>query len=198
MKKYWLYFKYIIEHKKNVFLECRKVKGLWWHGITHDLSKFLPCEFIPYARKFYGSYPPNALLKDIGYKNIKTKESIEEDFQKAWEHHYKNNPHHWNYYNGEDMDYKDIDKMICDWKAMARKFGDTAEEFYLKNYKKMNLSWNTRMYIELALDLNFSEVHGYGHTMEKFAEMYDKETYDNYFGWIREKYGIDTYEMLKK
>lgn len=197
MKKYWLYFKYIIEHKRNVFLECRKVKGMWWHGITHDLSKFSPSEFFPYARKFYGNYPPKALLKDIGYKNIKTKESIEEEFQKAWEHHYKNNPHHWNYWIGKDMDCKDIDKMICDWKAMGRKFGDTAQEFYLKNYKKMDLTFYTRMYIELALDLNLSEAHGYGHTMEQFSEMYDKETYDNYFGWIKEKYKIDTYEILK-
>ena len=180
MEKYWLYFKYILEHKKNVFVECRKTKGMWWRGITHDLSKFLPCEFVPYTKKFYGG----------SYE--------EEEFQKALEHHYKNNSHHWNYYNGEDMDYKDIQEMICDWKAMAKKFNSTAQEFYLKNYKKMNLSWNTRMYIELILDLNFSEAHGYGHTMEKFAEMYNEEDYNNYFGWIKEKYGIDTYKMFNE
>ena len=180
MREYWLYFKYVIKHKKDVFLECRKIKGMWWRGITHDLTKFLPCEFIPYTRKFYGD----------GYK--------EECFQKALEHHYKHNSHHWNYYNGEDMDYEDIIEMICDWKAMAKKVNSTAQEFYLKNYLKLNLSWNTRIYIEMALDLNFSEAHGYGHTMEKFAEMYDRETYDNYFGWIKHKYGIDTYKIFNE
>ena len=193
MKKYWEYFKYVMEHKKNVFIECWK-EGMYIHALTHDLSKLSPKEFGYYSRKFYGDYPSMDEVNDI---NIKTKEEVELEFNLAWKHHYKHNKHHWNYWIGREIPEKYIKQMICDWKAMARKFGDTAEEFYLKNYKKMNLSWNTRMYIELALDLNFSEAHGYGHTMEKFAEMYDKETYDNYFGWIRERYGIDTYEMLK-
>ncbi|MGL4452504.1 MAG: DUF5662 family protein [Sarcina sp.] len=199
MKKYIKYLLYILEHKKNVFIECWK-EGLYLHAFTHDLSKFRSSEFIPYARYFYGDYPSQAVLNSVPGINhsMRTKEQVKDEFEKAWEHHYKNNPHHWNYYNGEDMEYKDIDKMLCDWKAMSRKFGGTAQEFYLKNYKKMHLSFHTRMYIESLLDLNFSEVHGYGHTMEQFAEKYDRETYDGYFGWIKERYKIDTYEMLKQ
>ena len=49
MRKYWDYFKYIVEHKKNVGIECLKA-GMFIHAITHDLSKFLPSEFIPYAK----------------------------------------------------------------------------------------------------------------------------------------------------
>lgn len=29
-------------------------RGLYLHAFTHDLSKFLPSEFIPYAKWFYG------------------------------------------------------------------------------------------------------------------------------------------------
>ena len=205
MKKYKEYFKYILEHKKNVFIECWK-EGLYIHAFTHDLSKFSPKEFKAYAEYFYGEWGVKT-EKQYSDKEVYTNGlsclsrsylKCKSDFDDAWEHHYKNNKHHWNYWIGQDMPEKYIKQMMCDWKGMSRKFGDTAQEFYLKNYKRMNLSWNTRMYIEMSMDLNFSEAHGYGHTMEQFAEMYDKETYDNYFGWIREKYGIDTYEILRK
>lgn len=155
MKKYWLYFKYIMEHKKNVFLECRKVKGMWWHGITHDLSKFSPSEFKAYAWKFYGGKQASrALLKATGTEHMCiSKEDIEEDFQNAWEHHYKNNKHHWNYWIGQDMPEIYIKQMICDWKGMSRKFGDTAQEFYMKNHDKIELSHCSRVLLEFNLGL---------------------------------------------
>lgn len=60
LKMYWNYFKYVLEHKKNVFIECWK-EGLYIHAFTHDLSKFSILEFKSYAKKFYG----NALQKKI-------------------------------------------------------------------------------------------------------------------------------------
>jgi len=78
------------------------------------------------------------------------------NFNKAWEHHYKNNKHHWNYWidNNEialDMPLKYINQMICDWKGMSRKFGDTPQSFYKNNRHKMNLSIRTRCYVEFTL-----------------------------------------------
>ena len=209
MNKYWEYFKYVMEHKKNVFIECWK-EGLYFHAFTHDLSKFLPKEFKAYAVQFYGDkwchkcvnynkcsniaftiperYEPKNNCKEFKYKG----------FDKAWEHHYKHNKHHWNYWIGQDMPYKYIRQMICDWKAMSRKFGGTVQEFYLKNYNKMNLCWSTRLTIEHILNLNDSDYHNYGHTLEQFAQMYNKETYDKHFGFIRDEYGIDSYELFEK
>jgi hypothetical protein len=87
---YYKYFKYVLEHKKNVFIECMNMAKEYWnepyfkkqnrkiarelfvHAFTHDLSKFLPCEFIPYARYFHKKN-----------KTLKTKD----DFENAWEHH---------------------------------------------------------------------------------------------------------------
>lgn len=151
MKEYWLYFKYIMEHKKNVFLECKKVKGMWWHGITHDLSKFLPSEFIPYTKWFYGVYG----CKFNGGMKWEFDEFVkcEKEFNKAWEHHYKNNKHHWNYWIGQDMPEIYIKQMIIDWKAMSRKFGDTPQEFYMKNYDKIELTHNSRCLLEFDLGL---------------------------------------------
>ena len=54
MRKYLLFFIDVIEHKWRVFLECCRL-GIPWLGITHDLSKFLPGEFIAYANYRYGS-----------------------------------------------------------------------------------------------------------------------------------------------
>jgi len=54
MKKYFEYLIYVLRHKWYVFIECCRV-GIIWSGLTHDLSKFLPDEFIPYANYFYGN-----------------------------------------------------------------------------------------------------------------------------------------------
>ena len=152
MRKYIKYLLYILEHKKSVFKTCWN-KGLYSHAFTHDLSKFRPSEFIPYARYFYGDYPPNALLKDIGHKNIKTREMIKEKFNKAWELHYKRNKHHPEYWKGRDMPYKYIIQMVCDLEAMSLKFGGTAQEYYLKNYYKWDITRETRFRLEKKLDL---------------------------------------------
>ena len=203
---YYKYLKYILEHKKNVFIECMKIamqhqggirKKLIIHAFTHDLSKFLPCEFIPYARKFYGDYP-SITDPRFGQYTGKFKEDIEIDFDKAWEHHYKNNKHHEDYWNGKDMPYLYIMQLIADWKGMSRKFGDTAQEYYLKNYHKFNMTYQTRLDLEMNLDINPSPYHNYGHTLEDFANMYDEETYNNSFDWLKDKYKIDTYNLLKK
>ena len=45
------YFLYLIKHKYYVFKECYKA-GIWWRGILHDLSCFLPSEFF-ITIKFY-------------------------------------------------------------------------------------------------------------------------------------------------
>ncbi|HFD2052130.1 TPA: DUF5662 family protein [Clostridium perfringens] len=156
------YLKYILEHKKNVFIECWK-EGLYLHAFTHDLSKFRPSEFIPYARYFYGDYISNVVLNNVSCvenkSKIRTKEQVKEKFEKAWKLHYKRNKHHWNHwiiYNGEiliDMPEKYIKQMICDWKGMARKFGDTAQEFYMKNYDKIQLTRKSRLDLEFELGL---------------------------------------------
>lgn len=160
MRKYWEYFKYVVEHKKNVFIECWN-EGLYLHAFTHDLSKFLPREFVPYAEYFYGNdgvkiekeyqdkenYTNGMSCLSRNYLKCKS------NFDDAWEHHYKHNKHHWNYWGGRDMPEKYIKQMICDWKAMSRKFGDTAQEFYYKNHDKIKLTHNSRVLLEFNLGL---------------------------------------------
>lgn len=153
MNKYWQYFKYVIEHKKNVGIECLK-SGLIIHAITHDLSKFLPSEFIPYAKFFY---------ETDRTKTYKQSDENNENFQKGWNRHQKRNKHHWNYWvsvtrNDEiipvPMPKKYIKQMVCDWRGMSRKFGDNPKNYYQNNKHKMILHKDTISEVERILGAN--------------------------------------------
>lgn len=151
------YLKYVLEHKKNVFKTCWK-RGLYLHAFTHDLSKFLLSEFIPYAKWFYGKYGTNVDETCLLIPEVKTKHCIcKADFYISWREHYKRNKHHWNYWIGKRMPYKYIIQMICDWEAMSLKFGGTAQEYYMKNYDKIQLSVESRCELEFHLCLIGSE-----------------------------------------
>jgi hypothetical protein len=99
---YWKYFKYICKHKYYVFIACWR-RGIIWRGITHDLSKFLPSEFIPYARFFHGKWPNREQVKlDAqyfgGYPDDLTKEGIRETWERAFLKHLHRNDHHWQHH----------------------------------------------------------------------------------------------------
>ncbi len=79
------HFKTITRHKILVMQGCFKV-GLYFQGITHDLSKFSPSEFLVGVKYFSGKQSPNNLeRKDIGYSS-------------AWLHHKGRNKHHFEYW----------------------------------------------------------------------------------------------------
>ena len=157
MNKYLKYLSYVLRHKWFVMTECFKVK-LFWQGITHDLSKFLPDEFIPYANFFYGK---KKVIRDkTGY--YKPTDTGDKAFDFAWLLHQKRNPHHWQWWilpedEGEikllEMPYKCLLEMICDWRGAgkAQGYGDNTKEWYLENKNKMQLGDETRKQIEKIL-----------------------------------------------
>jgi len=97
--KHFKYLSYVLRHKWFVFVECCKV-GIIWRGMMHDLSKFLPSEWIPYTRYFYGSYPDWSKMASGEKEHYfgLTKEGIERDFDFAWLLHQKRNKHHWQWW----------------------------------------------------------------------------------------------------
>jgi hypothetical protein len=160
---YWEYFKYVLKHKYFVMVECFKI-GLYWRGIMHDMSKFLPDEFIPYARYFYGDYgiKNNCPAKwgnpgDIFYKT-------KADFDRAWLLHLHRNPHHHQYWllvNDSDGTYplemqrKYVREMVYDWIGAGLAITGKREvrEWYEKNRGKMNLHLVTRHKVEDILTM---------------------------------------------
>lgn len=81
----WKHFKTITKHHFLVQKNCFKV-GLFWQGLTHDLSKLSPTEFFVGAKYYQGTRSPNnAEREDKGYSE-------------AWMHHKGRNRHHFEYW----------------------------------------------------------------------------------------------------
>lgn len=84
----WKHFKTITHHKFMVMKGCFSV-GLYRQGLMHDLSKYMPSEFLVGAKYYQGTQSPNnAERKEKGYSA-------------AWLHHKGRNKHHYEYW----MDY---------------------------------------------------------------------------------------------
>ena len=117
----------------------------------HDSSKFSKEEFIFYRKKFY----PTSLEKN----NFNIQKNIKKDFNKAWEHHYKNNPHHpfyWIEENGniKNMSLNYIIEMICDWLAMSFYFKSNFKNWFNNaNKEKKAMTTYTK---ELVYEILFN------------------------------------------
>lgn len=180
---------YIARHKWYVLLECTKL-GIVWRGLVHDLSKFRWREWWPYVDKFYGPKRPTAaetgrnITLGCGYNTIhegdflsvvtdtrtevihwrpsaRCQEDVDYDFDVAWLHHQKSNPHHWQYWilirdTGAEvilpMPEVYIREMVADWRGAGRAVEkpDTLA-WYAANKDKMRLHPDTRKRVEQLL-----------------------------------------------
>ena len=85
MVKALAHLKTITFHKYLVMKGCFRV-GLYRQGLTHDLSKYMPSEFVVGAIYYQGTRSPNnAEREDKGYSS-------------AWLHHKGRNKHHYEYW----------------------------------------------------------------------------------------------------
>ena len=63
----WHHFKTITMHRILVMQGCFKM-GLYWQGLTHDLSKYSPTEFKTGVQYYQGDKSPNAAEREAkGY-----------------------------------------------------------------------------------------------------------------------------------
>ncbi len=79
------HFKTINHHKKLVMESCFRV-GLYRQGLLHDLSKYMPSEFLVGCKYYQGTMSPN---------NVERKER---GYSAAWLHHKGRNKHHLEYW----------------------------------------------------------------------------------------------------
>ena len=155
----WAHFKTITHHRKLVREGCFRV-GLYCQGLTHDLSKYFPSEFLVGAKYYQGTRSPNnAEREDIGYSS-------------AWLHHKGRNKHHYEYW----IDYslyapepggmlpcpmpdKYIAEMIMDRIAACKTYQGGAYtdksplEYYLKGRDPAPLHPYTRKNLEFFLQM---------------------------------------------
>ena len=67
MNKFWGHLKTITHHRHLVMRGCFRM-GLIWQGLTHDLSKYSPTEFLAGVRYYQGDRSPNTAEREAnGY-----------------------------------------------------------------------------------------------------------------------------------
>lgn len=91
----WKHFCTVHEHRKLVRKGCFRI-GLYWQGLTHDLSKYSPTEFLAGCKYYTGMRSPND-----GQRRT-------EGYSAAWLHHKGRNKHHFEYWIDYSADHNQI------------------------------------------------------------------------------------------
>ena len=157
--KYWRHFKTITHHKWLVLQGCFRV-GLYWQGLTHDLSKYSPTEFRAGMRYYQGTRSPN------------TAEREAKGYSEAWMHHKGRNRHHYEYwtdisretrqYESVEMPRKYFVEMIMDRRAACIVYqgenyrDDSALIYFDRSKEKMLMHPETRHQLSFVLKINIS------------------------------------------
>ena len=85
MNRFFGHLKTVAHHRRLVRQGCFRV-GLYWQGLTHDLSKYAPAEFWTGVRYYQGTRSPNAAERE------------DKGYSEAWMHHKGRNKHHFEYW----------------------------------------------------------------------------------------------------
>lgn len=149
------HLKTITHHHHLVMLHCFRC-GMYWQGLTHDLSKLSPVEFWSGAKYYQGNQSPNNVQRrTVGYSA-------------AWLHHKGRNKHHLEYWidysMGEDtpmegmrMPRKYVAEMVCDRMAASKTYlgkaytDASAYEYYMRGKDHYLLHPDTRAELENCL-----------------------------------------------
>ena len=139
----------VIKHRREVRKLCFKC-GLYWQGLTHDLSKYSPVEFFNGVKYYTGTASPH-------FGERKTK-----GYSEAWLHHKGHNKHHAEYWhdivNGStqaiNVPEKYFVEMMCDRIAACKIYlkdkytKSAAWEYYLDHKDENQFSKETRVKLE--------------------------------------------------
>lgn len=157
MRRHLAYLKYVLRHKFFVFQAAIPLGVPLWVALWHDWDKFLPDEWLPYARFFYEPDGTKRQIRDkTGY--YKPTDTGDAAFDYAWLLHQKRNKHHWQFWTLplDDGGIKVLPmpdlyrrEMLADWRGAgkAQGFTDTLA-WYTQNRDKMQLHPETRAWIE--------------------------------------------------
>ena len=154
--KAWQHFKTITKHRWLVRNGCFQV-GLYWQGLTHDLSKYAITEFRTGATYYQGTRSPN------------TAEREDKGYSEAWMHHKGRNRHHYEYwtdlnrqtrrYESVPMPRKYLVEMVMDRRAACMVYqGDayhpsSALEYFMKSLERELMHPQTRQELEYILTM---------------------------------------------
>lgn len=154
--KVWQHFKTITSHRLLVMVGCFRM-GLYWQGLTHDLSKYSPTEFCNGARYYQGVRSPNAAERE------------DKGFSEAWMHHKGRNRHHYEYwtdmnlttrtYEAVPMPRKYLAEMVADRLAACKIYegkafsSESPLRYLMKSREKDLMHPDTRRQLEFLLTM---------------------------------------------
>lgn len=111
------HLKTVHHHRALVRKYCFRL-GLYWQGLTHDLSKYSPIEFWAGVKYYQGDHSPNDAQRQ------------EHAYSASWMHHKGRNRHHFEYWtdysltgegiSGVEMPPKYVAEMFCDRLAASK------------------------------------------------------------------------------
>ena len=149
--KAWKHYKTVTTHRWIVMKGCFAM-GLFWQGLTHDLSKYSPTEFRNGVRHYQGTRSPNAREREL------------KGYSEAWMHHKGRNRHHYEYwtdmsretgrYESVPMPRRYLAEMVADRVAACKvyegeKYTSGSALAYLERSREKNLM-NPKTRQELA------------------------------------------------
>jgi hypothetical protein len=164
--KAWRHFKTITHHKWLVLQGCFRV-GLYWQGLTHDLSKYSPTEFLTGARYYQGTRSPNAAERE------------DKGYSEAWMHHKGRNRHHYEYWTDLNRQTRNYDAIPMPRKYFVEMIMDrraACMTYQGKNYKDDS----ALIYFERSLEKNLMHPQTnqeLRYVLTMLAEKGEKETF---------------------
>ena len=176
-KKAWGHLKTITRHRFLVMVGCFRV-GLIRQGLTHDLSKYSPTEFLEGARYYQGNRSPNAAERE------------DKGYSEAWMHHKGRNRHHYEYwtdmnrqtkcYESVPMPKRYLAEMVMDRIAACKTYEGkaytqaSALNYFLKSRERELMHPKTRE--ELEALLRMLSDRGEGETFRSIRQMLKEKT----------------------
>ncbi len=157
MNKHLQYLRYVLRHKRFVFIEGFKIGPEYWYQwpvwilrlALHDWDKFTPIEWFAYKRRFDNGNDFTLMRDDPGY-------------QMAYHMHMRRNKHHWQWWitmrdNGElrilQMDDLSRREFLADMRGQGRTVGkpDMRAWYFAGGRDNMKVHPATRLYIDVMI-----------------------------------------------
>ncbi len=161
------HFRTITRHRHMVIIHCARC-GIFFQGLGHDLSKYLPIEFVPGAKYYQGTRSPNEMERETN------------GFSRAWMHHKGHNKHHFEYWTDYNCVTKQVEPVPMDENYIIEMFCDRIAASKVYNGKKYTdrdtLNYFLRgrgrhlMHAQTAAKLEF--------LLDMLAEKGEKATFD--------------------
>lgn len=176
-KRFFGHLHTVNQHRREVRRLCFKC-GLYWQGLTHDLSKYSPVEFFNGVKYYTGTTSPHH------------GERAAYGYSKAWIHHHNRNKHHAEYWQdivgGKSscvkMPKKYLAEMICDRVAACKIYlKDNYTEDAALNY------YNSKKDENQFHPVTRNDLEWYLHALANCGE---EDTFDYLRSWVKKNFNI--------